>query len=89
MKSTIVLLLSQPFGRDTSIEVTCAISGEVDGLRGHSCEFATLMELRGALHTAGLSESEMQTPLNVVRCGFPVFMEVGASVARNIGLLTS
>jgi hypothetical protein len=87
MKPSIFLLPSQPFGRDTPIEVTCSVSGEADGLRGRSCEFATFAALYRAFHAAGLMDSEMETPLNVVRCGFPVFLETNSHHSRNLGLL--
>lgn len=87
MISTVFLLMSQPLGRNSAIRVVCAICGDVEGLQSSACEVASLTDLYSDLLAAGALESELQTPLHVIRCGFPVFLEVGASVARNLGLL--
>lgn len=87
MEPKIYLLFSRPTGGFGPTLITCAFSGDAKGLLGLSRQFAQLRELAATLETAGVSEYQMQMPIQVIRNGMPSFLEVTVETAEKLGLL--
>lgn len=81
------LLISRPHGGFAPLHVTCAFSGDPDGLRVVDRGFSRPSDLEKALQAAGVAEHEMRATVKVFNTGMPTFISVSKEVARKLGVL--
>jgi hypothetical protein len=85
--SRLFLLISKPQRGSGPLHVTCAFSGDIDGLRAVDRKFPRPSDLEKELQCAGVFHYEKQTPAQVFSTGMHTFIPVSIEVAKKLGVL--